>query len=120
MATNDGFSTTVNTPLNVAASGVLANDTDPQTLSLTAILVSGPSNGSLTLNANGSFTYTPNANYFGADSFTYQANDGLANLSLIATVSLIISAPPPVATHDSFSTSVNWPLQCGRPWSAGQ
>ena len=109
VATNDSFSTNVNTPLNVTASGVLANDSDPQTLPLTAIVVSGPSNGSLTLNANGSFSYTPNANYFGADTFTYQANDGLAN-SNVATVSLTVNALPPVATNDSFGTNVNAPL----------
>ena len=37
------------------------------------------SNGTLTLNADGSFTYTPAANYNGADSFTYKVNDGLAD-----------------------------------------
>ena len=39
----------------------------------------GPAHGTLTLNANGSFTYTPDANYNGTDSFTYQANDGTAD-----------------------------------------
>ena len=109
VAVNDSFSTNVNAPLNVTASGVLANDSDPQALSLSAVLVSGPTNGSLMLNADGSFSYTPNANYFGADSFTYQANDGLAN-SNVATVSLTINALPPVAVNDSFSTNVNTPL----------
>ena len=109
MAANDSFSTNVNTPLNVTGSGVLANDSDPQTLPLSAVLVSGPTNGSLTLNANGSFSYAPNANYFGSDNFTYQANDGLAN-STAATVSLTINALPPVATNDSFNTSFNTPL----------
>ena len=109
VAASDSLSTNVNTLLNVAASGVLANDSDPQVLPLSAVLVSGPTNGSLTWNANGSFSYTPNANYFGSDSFTYQANDGLAN-SNIATVSLTINALPPVATNDSFNTSFNTPL----------
>jgi hypothetical protein len=106
VATNDRYTSRVNTRLNIAAAGVLANDTDPQALSLSAILVSGPVHGSLVLNANGSFTYTPDANYFGADSFTYQANDGLAS-SNVATVSLTVSSLPPVTTNDSFSTSVN-------------
>ena len=47
----------------MAAPGVLANDTDPDGDPLTAVLVTGPSHGTLTLNANGSFTYTPAANY---------------------------------------------------------
>ena len=40
------------------------------------MLASGPSHGTLTLNANGSFTYTPAANFNGSDSFTYRASDG--------------------------------------------
>ena len=55
------------------------------------MLVSGPSHGTLTLNANGSFTYTPAANYNGSDSFTYRASDGTATSGL-ATVTLTVSA----------------------------
>jgi hypothetical protein len=43
--------------------GVLSNDSDPDGYTLSATLVSGISNGTLTLNANGSFRYTPAANY---------------------------------------------------------
>jgi VCBS repeat-containing protein len=53
--------------------------------------VSGPAHGSLTLNADGSFTYTPDANYNGADSFTYKANDGVADSGAV-TVSLTVDA----------------------------
>ena len=68
--------------------------------------MSGPSHGTLTLNANGSFTYTPTADYHGADSFTYKANDGAAD-SNVATVSLTINAVnhPPVAVNDSYSVN---------------
>ena len=55
---------------------MLANDTDMDGDALTAVLVSGPAHGTLTLNPDGSFTYTPAANYNGADTFTYKANDG--------------------------------------------
>ena len=65
----------------MAAPGVLANDTDPDGDPLTAVLVTGPSHGTLTLNANGSFTYTPAANFTGTDSFTYRASDGTLNSS---------------------------------------
>ena len=58
---------------------MLANDTDVDGDALTAVLVTGPAHGTLTLNADGSFTYTPDANYNGADSFTYSANDGTAD-----------------------------------------
>ena len=85
---------------------MLANDTDADGDALTAVVVSGPSHGTLTLNANGSFTYTPTAGYYGADSFTYKANDGLAD-SNVATVSLTINAVnhPPVAVNDSYSVN---------------
>ena len=56
---------------------MLGNDADPDAATtLTAVLVSGPAHGTLTLNADGSFTYTPDANYSGPDSFIYRANDG--------------------------------------------
>ena len=61
------------------------NDTDIDSATLTAVVVTGPAHGTLTLNANGSFTYTPAANYNGPDSFTYKANDGTAD-SNVATV----------------------------------
>jgi hypothetical protein len=112
VANNDAFNTNVNTPLNVAAPGVLGNDTGPPALPLNAILVSSPAHGSLTLNPDGSFTYTPNANYYGGDGFKYQANDTLAT-SNVATVSLTIDSLPPVAVNDSYSTPVNTQLNVG-------
>ncbi|HJW93094.1 MAG TPA: Ig-like domain-containing protein, partial [Thermoanaerobaculia bacterium] len=95
VAVADPYSTNEDTPLVVAAvSGVLANDTDVDTphASLTAVLNVGPTNASaFTLNSDGSFSYTPNANFSGSDSFTYHAFDGALN-SGIVTVSLTINA----------------------------
>src|SRR5262249_8706938 len=62
--------------LSVPAPGVLANDTDPDSPTLTAVLVTGPSHGTLTLNANGSFTYVPDGSAAASDSLTYRASDG--------------------------------------------
>ena len=78
--------------LTVSASdGVLANDTDPEEDPLTAIKVTDPTNGTLTLNSSdGSFTYTPKAGFSGTDSFTYKANDG-TNDSNVATVSITVN-----------------------------
>src|SRR5262249_31269611 len=73
---------------------VLANDSDADGDALNAILVSGPAHGSLSLNPDGSFTYTPNANYNGPDSFSYKANDGGAD-SNVATLSINHTPGPP-------------------------
>src|SRR5262249_60724928 len=84
VAQNDTAATNEDTP---ASGNVLTNDSDVDGNSLSAVLVSGPTHGSLMLNADGSFTYTPSADYNGADSFTYKANDGTAN-SNVATVKI--------------------------------
>jgi hypothetical protein len=55
---------------------VPTNDSDPNHLSLSAVLVSGLSNGAVTLNSSGSFLYTPKAGWTGSDSFQYYATDG--------------------------------------------
>jgi VCBS repeat-containing protein len=80
--------------LSVNAPGVLANDTDIDTLAanLNAELVTNVVNGTLTLNANGSFTYTANTGFTGTDTFTYRVNDGAVenNLSNEATVTITV------------------------------
>ena len=72
-----------------AADGVLINDVDVEADTLRAILVDSPRNGTLVLNADGSFTYTPAPTFFGEDSFTYRSNDGSLNGS-IATVRIVV------------------------------
>ncbi|MDH5711725.1 MAG: Ig-like domain-containing protein [Gammaproteobacteria bacterium] len=91
VAANDSYSLAQDTVLNVNAPGVLANDTDADGDALTAVLVNTTGNGVLTLNANGSFSYTPNTGFSGSDSFTYQANDG-AEASIAATVTITVTA----------------------------
>ncbi len=75
---------------NDIGGNVLANDSDVDNASLTATLVAGPAHGTLVLNADGSFTYTPDANWHGGDSFTYVANDGALD-SNVATVNLTVN-----------------------------
>lgn len=58
-----------------AASGVLANDSDAENDPLTASIFSGPQHGTVTLDPDGAFTYSPNAGYLGTDSFTYTADE---------------------------------------------
>ena len=80
-----------------AANGVLANDTDLDGDSLTAVLNTDVSNGTLTLNADGSFSYTPDADWNGTDSFTYTANDGVLD-SNVATVTITVNPVNDVPT----------------------
>jgi VCBS repeat-containing protein len=103
VAAGDSYQTTEDTPLTVPAVGVLGNDSDVEGTALSAVLVTGPAHGTLTQSADGSFTYTPSANYHGTDSFTYRASDGSAD-SNIATVSLTISAvnDAPTAADDAY------------------
>ena len=117
---NDAYSTGEDTPLTVAASGVLANDTDVDGSPFTAAVVTGPTKGSLSLNTNGSFTYTPNANTNGADFFTYKANDGTAD-SNVATVSLSVAPvnDAPVAVDDTSTTNEDTPLTVTTPGVLG-
>jgi VCBS repeat-containing protein len=91
VANNDFYIAPEGSVFTVSAPGVLANDTGGSG-NLTAILASGPANGTLTLNANGSFAYTPTNNFTGVDSFTYQASDGSLTSS-VATVDIMVVAP---------------------------
>lgn len=92
------------------ASGLLANDTDPDGLALTVVLESGPSHGSVILNADGTFTYSPGLNYEGPDSFTYRADNGA--LSAVATVSIAVIPGPnkiPETQPDTYATTEEVP-----------
>ena len=105
VAVNDNYGTTEGVALTVAAPGVLTNDSDVESATLTAVLESGPANGTLVLNTDGSFTYTPTTGSSGTDTFTYKANDGSAN-SNIATVTIIVTGTndAPIAVDDTDTT----------------
>ena len=107
-ASNDSYSMSSGATLAIAAPGVLGNDNDADGGALTAALTAGTSSGSLALNGNGSFTYTPNAGFAGAVTFVYRAFDG-ALYSNNATVSIAVNGSanvPPVAKADSAAASV--------------
>ena len=104
VANNDAYTAAEGTTLTVPAAGVLANDIDPNHLPLTPSVVAQPAHGTLTLNADGSFTYIPTAGYSGPDSFTYRDADGRAT-SNTATVSLTVAATPPVAVNDTYAAA---------------
>jgi hypothetical protein len=98
VANPDAYSTDEGIPLIVAAPGVLGNDTDAQGDALTAIIAAGPTNGTLTLNPDGSFTYTPNPGFSGTDGFTYRASDGTAQSGVAAVMISVLATAPPVIT----------------------
>ena len=85
IANNDSFSTLEDT---VLTGNVLSNDSDANNDRLQASLLYGPSHGWITLNADGTFNYAPEANYNGQDSFTYTVTDGLLTSSATATITV--------------------------------
>ena len=87
---------------------MLRNDADPEGAPLSAVLVSSVAHGSLSLNAQGGFTYSPANNYSGPDQFSYRASDG-SILSDPVLVSLSVNARPR-ATNDLYATTENTPL----------
>jgi len=101
VAQNDNYQTTQGTALTVSAPGVLGNDTGGS--GATAILATSPANGTLVLQADGSFTYTPSAGFTGSDSFTYQASFG-GKSSNIATVTVTVT---PIAVASVVLNPVN-------------
>lgn len=117
---NDSYSVNEDQTLTVNAPGVLGNDTDPDGNALTAVLGAGPAHGQLTLNANGSFTYTPAANYNGPDSFTYRPNDGTIDGNL-TTVNLTVNPvnDAPTGTADGYSVDEDQTLTVNAPGVLG-
>ena len=91
---------------------LLANDTDVEGDTLSFVSVSNGANGSVVDNGDGTVTYTPNADWFGSDSFVYSVTDGADN-SNIATVTVTVNPvndDPPVAVGDSATTAEDTPV----------
>ncbi|WP_312016486.1 DUF4082 domain-containing protein [Bradyrhizobium liaoningense] len=117
VANNDsGYSTTRDTALTIAASALLANDTDPNGDALTITGVSAGVNGTVSFNAQTSrVTFTPTTGYTGAASFSYTISDGrggtataTANLTVTTpTVSLFSSSDTPAILSDPDAAQVN-------------
>ena len=95
---DDTFTTNEDTPLT---DNVLTNDTDADGDPLTAALKTGPTHGAVTLNADGSFTYSPTADYNGVDLFTYTVSDGVKSKTGKVTVTINPVNDTPVAADDT-------------------
>jgi uncharacterized repeat protein (TIGR01451 family) len=111
VALDDSATTNENSPVTIS---VLANDSDVDGDSLSVTGASDPANGSVVINLAGTVTYTPDTDYFGADSFTYTISDGNGG-SDTATVTVTVNEVtgpnnPPVAADDTATTNVNTPV----------
>ncbi|MBW3595968.1 MAG: tandem-95 repeat protein, partial [Planctomycetes bacterium] len=121
VAADDAYTVAEDGVLAVAApAGVLSNDSDVDSAPITPVLVNGPSQGVLTLAADGSFNYTPAADFHGREDFTYRAGDG-ALTSNLATV--VITVTPvndaPVAQTETFTVGNNGVLTVASPGLLG-
>src|SRR5207248_1000085 len=116
VAVNDSYNTTEDTPLTIAGPGVLGNDTDVDLDLLTAAVVAQPAHGTVTVNTNGSFTYTPDLNFNGTDSFTYKAN-AVHDDPTVSTVAITVAAAndAPVAVNDGYNATEDTPLTIAGP-----
>ena len=83
VAVSDSYSTPIDTPLVIAAPGVLGNDTDADGDKLNTVMQAQPSHGTVDLNPDGSFDYTPDAGFAGVDSFRYAATDGTDESNIV-------------------------------------
>ena len=103
-AVADAYAGTEDILLSVSAPGVLANDSDANQTAITAILITDAALGDLTLNADGSFTYLPDYNWGGEDSFTYKASDGsLQSAETTVTLTIAQINDAPVAQNQTVS-----------------
>ncbi|MBS2964979.1 IPT/TIG domain-containing protein [Actinocrinis puniceicyclus] len=97
------YTTLQSTTLNVPAPGVLANDSNPTGLAVQAQLAQSPAHGSLTLNADGSFAYTPANGFVGNDNFTYRITaPGIQTPPIPVTITV---SPPPLPVVTAISPS---------------
>jgi len=117
VAQPDAATVAAGAALTIGAPDVLGNDTDLEDDLLAAVLVSEASHGQVTLQPDGSFTYTPEANYTGPDSFSYLAHDGNAD-SEIVTVAITVTpanTPPIIANQTG---AYGTPFSCTIPANA--
>ncbi|PKQ17052.1 MAG: hypothetical protein CVT67_02640, partial [Actinobacteria bacterium HGW-Actinobacteria-7] len=104
IAVDDAYSTSEDITLTVSAPGVLGNDTGASPELFTAGVSAAPGHGTLNLQSTGAFTYKPDSNWFGADSFEYTLTKGTDTDTATVTITVSALNDPPVASDDSTST----------------
>jgi VCBS repeat-containing protein len=106
VAGNSAMSTNEDVALQISAAQLLANDTDVDGDVLTITGITQPSHGAVTANGAGAWIYTPAANYFGSDSFTYSISDGKGGASSASVTLTIVSVnDAPVAGNNTLTTN---------------
>ena len=98
VAADDSFETSEDNSLSISTSDLLANDSDVDgdTLTVNLTPISGPTNGTLSVNSVGSFRYTPDADFNGTDSFVYEVSDAdglVARATVVITVTAVNDEP---------------------------
>lgn len=101
---SDSFSVIADSPV---IGNVLINDTDPEGDPLTATLIGNPTHGSVNFHHDGSFTYTPDADYVGTDTFSYVATDGTTT-SVVTEVHLTVATLPAGKTPSIGVQGLTW------------
>ena len=114
-AVDDSYIVAIGETLTVPAPGVLSNDKSPGQLPLEATLIGEPIEGVVTLNANGSFSYTPSFDYSAQDSFTYQSSNGLVSNTATVVITILDPNGPPVAVDDAYELNVDETLTIPAP-----
>ena len=114
----DTYTITEGHTLDIAAPGVLTNDTDPDGDTPRVIMFNNPQHGTLTNGASdGSFTYVPDDGYLGTDTFNYQISDGTGQPQYATgtiTITVIANRPPVTAT-DTYTITENGTLTVPAP-----
>ncbi|QTF57223.1 retention module-containing protein [Stutzerimonas frequens] len=112
IAVSDSLSATENTPITYAASQLLANDSDVDNTDLTIASVTSGTGGTVVLNADGSVTFTPDANFNGVASFSYTVSDGVQSSAAVSvTVNVAAVNDAPTGTDATVSLVEDGPVQ---------
>jgi len=114
IANNDSYRVNDGVTLTVGATrDVLVNDSDPDGDLITAVLVSGPSNGRLDFCSDGYFSYCPDPGFTGTDSFTYHAEDDVGDFDVAIVPVTVMPSGPPTFTDITSSSGTGGPDRYG-------
>lgn len=114
IALNDNATTIVGQPINLSP---LANDTDPCGNTLTTAVATPPQNGTVIINADNTFTYTPNVGFTGTETFTYtacspcSASETCDAATITIAVTPVGGSQPPVANNDAAIAELNQAIE---------